>query len=329
MTDKVAKPRKLKSIPFGEQQGKKPYNASELVALADSRFLFCDNNVDDAFFELRLGPDGTMAEPLVRRPINGIEAGSIEDMEGIELATVAGRTFLFATSSLSLKRRKRNHKKKAKRGKLPAGREAILRIAINEDEQLQAEVIPGFRSWLVEQVSELTKAATYLPRDGGLNIEALSWDPNDQALLFGVRTPLMEGKPLVVRVRLKAFDGPWDLGNLEILPAVTLPIEADGPGREGLRAMTYDPSSGTTLLTVGNSTKGTKGRFELYSWDGKPEGSLRHFSQVRFDRRMRVEGVAHGTIAGRGAVVFVDDRGGYQVLWDDDPRLAVTDPVAW
>jgi hypothetical protein len=36
---------------------------------------------------------------------------------------------------------------------------------------------------------------------------------------------------------------------------------------------------------------------------------------------MRVEGVAPGKVGGRGAIVFVDDAGGYQLLWDDDPRL--------
>jgi hypothetical protein len=37
---------------------------------------------------------------------------------------------------------------------------------------------------------------------------------------------------------------------------------------------------------------------------------------------MKAEGVAPGTIGGRGAVVFVDDGGGYQVVWDDDARLS-------
>jgi hypothetical protein len=329
VTEEVSKPRKLRPIPFGERPGKEPYNASEVVALSDSRFLFCDNNVNDAFFELRLAPDGSMASPLVRRAIKGIEPGAIDDMEGMELVTVNGRTFLFATSSLSLKRRKKHHKKKAKRGKPAASRESVLRIRINDDQELEAESIPDFRSWLIEQAPELTKPARYLPDDGGLNVEALSWDPNQQALLFGLRTPVVDRSPLIVRVRIKQFDGPWDLGNLEILPPITLPIETSGRRREGLRAMTYDPANGAILLTVGRRIKGSKRRFELYSWDGQREGLLRNFRQVRFARRMRVEGVAHGTVAGRGAVVFVDDRGGYQLLWDDDPRLAVTEELTW
>jgi hypothetical protein len=45
------------------------------------------------------------------------------------------------------------------------------------------------------------------------------------------------------------------------------------------------------------------------------------FDGVRFDPRFRVEGVTPGSIGGRDAIIFVDDRGGYQVLWGDDPRL--------
>jgi hypothetical protein len=36
---------------------------------------------------------------------------------------------------------------------------------------------------------------------------------------------------------------------------------------------------------------------------------------------MKVEGVTNGQVAGRGAMVFVNDAGGYGLLWDDDPRL--------
>ena len=37
---------------------------------------------------------------------------------------------------------------------------------------------------------------------------------------------------------------------------------------------------------------------------------------------MKVEGVTRGTVKGRPVVVFVDDGGGYQIIWGDDVRLA-------
>src|SRR5215813_12449293 len=113
-----AKTQKIGPIPFGERPGPEPYNASEVITLADSRFLFCDNNVNDALFEFRLAKDGSMSCPIIRRPIRGLEPGSIDDMEGIELVKQGGHRFLFATSSFCLKKRRKPHKKKHKRGKV-------------------------------------------------------------------------------------------------------------------------------------------------------------------------------------------------------------------
>src|SRR5262245_56084029 len=54
-------------IPFGELNGDDVYNASGVVPLADSRFLFCDNNSNDALFELDLDAEGQRKGPLIRR----------------------------------------------------------------------------------------------------------------------------------------------------------------------------------------------------------------------------------------------------------------------
>jgi hypothetical protein len=96
---------------------------------------------------------------------------------------------------------------------------------------------------------------------------------------------------------------------------------------QGIRTIQYDPSRAAFLVVVGNSTSSSKAPFRLYSWDGKAEGILRRFEGVRFHKKMRVEGVTSGTIGGRGAVLFVDDRGGYQFLWNDDPRLQLEGDV--
>src|SRR5262249_39213073 len=192
-----------------------------------------------------------------------------------------------------------------------APRNGLLRIVNGDGDQLLAEVCADFRPWLVEHAPELGKSPRYLPDDGGLNVEAVGWDPARQALLLGVRTPVLNRRPLILQVRVKQVDGPWDLTNFEILPAVTRQIE---PARceQGIRAIEYDPSRNASLVVVGNSTSSSKAPFRLYSWDGNSRGEVTRIASIKFHKKMRVEGVARGTIGGRGAIVFVDDGGGYQ-----------------
>jgi Protein of unknown function (DUF3616) len=319
--DQSQKHERIKPISFGERPGPEPYNASEIVAIGDSRFLFCDNNISDALFELQLRDDGTMAGPITRRPIQGIEAGSVDDLEGLAFVQFNGRRLIFANASFSLKRRKKPRKKKSKRGKEFAPRNCLLRLSCADESRLEAEVLSGIREWLVDNAPELGKFPRYLPDDGGLNIEALGWNPAEQALLLGVRTPVIDGKPLILPVRLKQVDGPWELSNLEMRSAIPLAIQA-GAEEQGIRSIEFDASRSVMLIVVGNSTSDSKAPFELYSWDGNAEGVVRRFDHVRFKKSMKVEGVTHGWIGGRGAIVFVDDAGGYQVVWDDDPRLS-------
>jgi hypothetical protein len=317
--EKPEKNPSIKPIAF-ERPGPEPYNASEIVAIDDAKFLFCDNNVGDALFELRLAADGNIACPLIRRPISGIELGSVDDLEGMTHVRTDGGSLIIVIPSLSLQQRKRRHKKKSRRGKASTARNCLLRIAFGEGDRLEAEVLSAFREWIVENAPELGQSPRYLPDDEGLNVEGLGWNPTEQVLLLGVRTPVIEGKPLILRVRLKRVDGPWRLSNFEMLPPVSLAIKADR-GEQGIRTIGFDPSRGVWLIVAGNSTSASKAPFTLYSWDGNAQGVVRHFEKVRFHKRMKVEGVTHARISGRGAMVFVDDGGGYQVLWDDDPRL--------
>lgn len=320
-SDETGKGNKvLEPISFGEHPGPEPYNASEIVAIADSRFLFCDNNVGDGLFELQLAADGDMARPLIRRPFQGIETEAVDDLECMTYVQSEGRAFLFVSPSFSLKQQKKRHKKKSQRGKLSPARSCLLRISIGAEDQLTAEVLSGFREWLVARAPELGKSPRYLPDDGGLNIEGLAWSPIEQALLFGVRTPVIDHRPLILQVRLKRIDGPRDLSNFEMLPPIALATKTD---REevGIRSIEFDRSRGVVLIVVGNPTSESKSPFALYSWNGNQEGRVQHFPGVQFHKRMKVEGVTHGLVANRGAMVFVDDAGGYQLLWDDDPRL--------
>ena len=101
--------------------------------------------------------------------------------------------------------------------------------------------------------------------------------------------------------------------------AVSLAIK-DDRGEQGIRTMGFDPSRGVWLIVAGNATSASKAR--SHSMHGT--AMLKAWSVTSSmcgSTGMRVEGVTHASVGGRGAIVFVDDGGGYRVLWDDDPRL--------
>jgi hypothetical protein len=294
-------------VPFEEKNGKEEYNASGVVALEDSRLLFCDNNSGDALFEIALDADGRKKGPVTRRPIEGLAPDAVDDFEDMALVAANGRRYVVVTSSM--------HVKKAKKDEIKVAPSGLVRVAIEPDGRLRGETMAGFREWLVGAYPQLAAAASAEPDDGGLNIEGLAWDAANSTLLFGVRTPAPGGRPLVLPVRVKDAAGPWSTSALEALPAVALAIDsAEGP--VGIRGLTYEPVRDGFLVLVGNATSDSEAPFAVYSWDGKPEGVAKRVD-ASFAKKTKPEGLARATVGGKPATVVVDDGGGFRVLWDD------------
>jgi hypothetical protein len=276
-----------------------------VVSLADSRFLFCDNNVNDALIEIDLAEDGRKKGPLIRRPLQGLAPDAIDDMEAMTLAEEKGRRFIFVASSLYVKKTKDGQSLRVP----PSG---LLRVTVNPDDSLSAENMTGFRDWFIQQAPAIAASAKLLPDEGGLNIEGLAWDHERHALLFGVRSPLSGASPLLFPVRLKDLDGPWTTDNLKMLSPIRLLLAAAGDAR-GVRSIEYIDSLHAFLVVVGRAISGGKAPFELYEWKGGRKGKMRRLD-VSFAEKMKPEGVTSGTIAGKPALFFTDDGGGYQTL---------------
>jgi hypothetical protein len=300
-------------IPFGEMNGDDVYNASGVVPLADSRFLFCDNKTNGALFELIIGQDGQRKGPLIRRPLQGLPPDSIDDMEAMTLAEEKGRRFIFITTSLCAKR----PKIEGQPLRIPPS--GLLRVTVNSDDSLSAENMPGFRDWFIKNAPAIATSATRIPDEGGLNIEGLAWDQERHALLFGVRTPLSANNPLVFPVRVKDLDGPWTTDNLKMLQPIRLSLDPAEAAR-GIRSIEYVADIRAFLVIIGKAISGEKAPFALYAWKGGRRGKTRRLN-VSFADKMKPEGVTSGTIAGRPALLYLDDGGGYQVFWLDQPRF--------
>lgn len=310
----------IESIPFDDEppDGEERFNASDIIPLSDSRFLFCDNNVGDALYELRFTSEGKKKGPLIRKQLEGLEFGVVDDLESITLAGNDESRFIFALCSLSIKTKKKANDFKVKKG----ARNAIVRISIDDDELLTPEIIPDFRSWLIENMPELEDFANLAPDDGGLNVEGLAWHPEKNMLLLGFRTPVMEGLPFVLPIRFQNLSSSWTVDNFEMLSPIRLHLKpADDD--QGIRSISYDPSRKVLLVLTGNATSASKAPFSLYSWDGNGNGIVHHFEKIQFHKKVKAEGLTHGTINDRGVIVFVDDAGGYQILWSDDPSLVL------
>jgi hypothetical protein len=303
------------SIPFGETNNGKPFNASGIVSIGDGKFLFCDNKNRQELLELHLDEQGKKVGSIVRRPLSGVDPSAIRDLEGLTLVEHNGDRFIVAMSSFS-----RLHTQKGKEMVPIEGYAGgLLRIRVGSEKTLQAENISEFREWLVSKYPELKASADLVADKGGLNIEGLAWDPNRGALLFGLRTPLINGKPVILPVRLAGKSGQWRLEEFEPLPAITLQIQSTG--YKGIRSLAYAPRRKSFVVSLGKATSLVKAPFSLYLWDGGDAGVVRKLEHLHFARGMKVEGLAGTSIGGKRALLLIDDAGGYQVIAEDDPRL--------
>jgi hypothetical protein len=311
----------IDSIPFGELNGGREYNGSGIIPLADSRFLICENNTNDALFELDLTPDGRKKGPLIRRPLQGLAPDAVDDIEDMALVEDGGRRYVFITSSM--------HVKKASNDSLVVPPSGVLRVTINQDGSLRAENMPGFRNWLIGAYPQLAASARVRPKDGGLNIEGLAWDKGRRALLFGLRTPAPDGKPLILPVKVKDVAGPWTTSNLEAQPPIRLSIEAVGD-EQGIRGLNNEPEGGSFLVITGKAVHHGEAPFSLYEWNGAADGAPRRFD-VKFAKDMKPEGITRGVIGGKSALVIVDDGGGFQVIWGENslPYASASHPRSY
>jgi len=305
----------ITSIPFAETNGKHPFNASGVAEIGDGRFLFCDNKIRNALIEFHLDDQGKMSGQFIRWPLSGVDPATIDDLEGMTIVERNSDRFVVTTSSFE-----RNHTQKGKK-MVPAEGYAggLLRIRPGTEKTLKAENIPGFRDWLISKYPELKASADLVPDDGGLNIEGLAWDPNRGALLFGLRTPLINGKPTILPVRLKGESGQWRLEEFEALPAISLQVQS--PGNQGIRSLAYAPKLKAFVISLGKATSIVKAPFSIILCDGGDQGTVRTFEHLHFARGVKIEGLAGATIGGKRSLLLIDDAGGYSVITEDDPRL--------
>ena len=293
--------RKVKPTPFPDKNGGEPYNASGVVQVGASRFVFIDNRDSSALFEFTLDADGEQVEKVRRRELVGVAEGQLGDPEGLCRVEVNGETFLIAASSLCVAPNR-------------SGRQlndGLVRIRYTPGGVLHAEAMDGFRRWLLMQEPSLAGPGEREPDAGGLNVEGLAWDPRENALMFGQRGPADPGRIAIIRVPVDVGGTPWTTALLGV-PSVLRARIPHSSAIQGIRDMSYDEDTGDFLILLGRSISRDNEPFQLCTWKGTSDHVT--LLDVAFHRSMKPEGITAFSRGDKKKILIVDDDGGYAVL---------------
>ncbi len=258
--------------------------------------LMVDDSKLDAILAMGVDSSGQQAGPVKSIPLGA----SVADLEGIAY----GDGYFYVTGSQSD----------------PKGgdQNAIARFKFDPATQTiqGTEVIPNLRQFLIENVPELKGQGDKKGTEGGLNIEGLAWDPRADAkrLLLGLRSPQLNGKALIVAIKLTNPSGPFSRDNLQLAEPRAIQLEMEGLG---IRDIQYDIRLQAFLVIAGAPAHGeTKLGFKLWEWSGDtspPDSKLQKVGPD-LDTAMHPEGVTHLVVGGREFIFIVGDGGGYTKL---------------
>jgi pSer/pThr/pTyr-binding forkhead associated (FHA) protein len=194
-------------------------------------------------------------------------------------------------------------------------RNALVRFTLNPATRAVSgapEVIPDLRRVILEALPELRADAEKPGAQGGLNIEGIAWDPSQERLLLGLRSPVIGGRAVIIPLNPRL--GPLAAGSLQVSQPRTIQLDLGG---HGIRDITYSPVLKSFLIISGAPEDAKRTDFVLWEWNGdadqsKPEAHPR--KESTFDRRAKPEGITAVTIGGRNFVLIVDDSSRYLKL---------------
>ncbi len=189
----------------------------------------------------------------------------------------------------------------------------LIRFAFDPATQTilgHAEVIPNFRSFLLQNVAELKGEGERPGVEGGLNIEGIAWDPDPgrERLLIGLRAPLIGGQAVIVPLRITDLRH-FSAENFRFAEprVITLPL-----GGYGLRDLQYDSKLRSFLLISGALETQPKAEFKLWEWNGNSASPPMEVAVLSSD--IKPEGISNLKIGGGQMALIFGDSGSYVKL---------------
>lgn len=265
------------------------HEPSAVRQLADGRFLVVEDEKRQPFSLFTIRPDGSVAS----RPLAaGDGFGSLDDLEGLAIDRAG---WVYAITSHS--RDGSGDEKKS--------REKLVRFRVDGERALAPIVCGGLKPALLAAHPVLADAAARrdVKNDGGLNIEAVEFSPDQQRLLIGLRSPLRDNQAIIVGVdNLAAV---FDAGEP---PRISASLQTLDLGGGGIRGMSYLPALGGYLLISGPVAR-QQVQFQIWFWRAERGERPRRVSVPGMPGFAHAEGISPAIIDGRQRIIIVSDDG--------------------
>ncbi len=186
---------------------------------------------------------------------------------------------------------------------------AIVRFDFNPETQSlrgKAEIITDFRSWLLTNVTEISSLGAPPGDKGGLNIEGLAWDPNNERLLAGLRSPMIGNQAVLIPLKLRDPRGAFTSSNLKVDDPRVIVLSLEG---QGIRDITYDPRLKDFLILSGAPETAPRSEFMLWLWNGRTDS--KPIKIMNLEEKMKPEGITSFSVDSKDIILVVGDAGSY------------------
>ena len=270
------------------------YEPSAILQLPDGRFLVAEDEKEHPLCLVTIGADGKVETEALTGGLLQMFSSfwNLDDLEG--LAADQGG-FVYGITSHS-----RDDDGNEKRS-----REKLVRFRVEGDRVVERKVVDGLKAALTSRHAVLAAAAQVrdVKGSGGLNIEGLAIGPDQQQLLLGLRSPLRDGRALIVRV-----ENPSAIFHAGEAPRIAALLDELDLGGLGIRDLSYVPALDAYLI-IGGPPSREPGSFGLWCWSGQPDAPARRVTVPGLRSFEKAEGISPAVVDGRERIVIVSDDG--------------------
>lgn len=270
------------------------FEPSAVHQLSDGRFLVVEDEARHPMDLLSLNADGTFSEhalfPQMRFDLQGA-AGEFRDLKDLEALDVDARGNIYAITSFS----------RTREGSVVAGRERFARFRVEGNAIADPIVVSDLKERMIEKHPILRDAAGFASgkSESALSIEGLAFDEKKERLFVGFRSPVPEGKALVMTI-----ENPIGIFERGETPVVSDELTAINLKGGGIRGMTFDPRMGGFLIL----SRETQKKFRIWFWDGA--GHTAHRVRVIGMKDLQnAEGITPVSWHGQDRLLIVSDDG--------------------